>query len=36
MFRILVLTVPDFDNPFDFPKGTEMKSTKGWIKLEMD
>jgi len=36
MFRILVPMAPDFDNPNVFPKATEMKSTKSWIKLEMD
>jgi hypothetical protein len=36
MFRVLVPMAPDFDNPVVFPKGTEMKSTNGWLKLELE
>ena len=36
LFRIEVPMAPDFDKPIIFPCGTEMKSTKGWIRLELD
>jgi hypothetical protein len=36
MFRILVPMAPDFDNPVVFPEGTEMKSTNGWLRLELE
>ncbi len=36
LFRIEVPVAPDFDKPVIYPKGTVMKSTKGWIRLEWD
>ena len=36
LFRIEVPMAPDFDQPVIYPSGTVMKSTKGWIKLEID
>ena len=36
LFRLDVPMAPDFDKPVIYPSGTEMKSTKGWIRLEMD
>jgi 3-oxoadipate enol-lactonase len=35
LFRIEVPMAPDFDKPVIFPEGTEMKSTKNWVKLEL-
>jgi pimeloyl-ACP methyl ester carboxylesterase len=36
LLRIEVPMAPDFDNPIIFPSLTEMKSTKGWIRLELE
>lgn len=36
LFRIEVPTAPDFENPIIYPGGTEMKSTKGWLRLELE
>jgi len=36
MFRIEVPMGPDFCVPVIFPAGTEMKSTEGWIGLELN
>jgi hypothetical protein len=36
LFRLEVPIAPDFDKPVIYPTGTVMKSTKGWIKLELD
>jgi ketosteroid isomerase-like protein len=36
LFRIEVPMAPDFDKPVIYPSGTEMKSTKGWVRLELD
>jgi hypothetical protein len=36
LFRIEVPMAPDFDKPIIYPSGTEMKSTKGWIKLDLN
>jgi hypothetical protein len=33
LFRIEVPISPDWDKPQVFPADTEMKSTKGWLKL---
>jgi hypothetical protein len=35
LFRILVPMAPDFEQPVIYPGGTEMKSTKGWLRLEL-
>ncbi len=35
LFRIEVPTAPDFGKPIIYPGGTEMKSTKGWLRLEL-
>jgi len=35
LFRAEVPMAPDFDNPVVFPPGTGMKSTTGWVRLEM-
>jgi len=35
LFRIEVPMAPDFDKPIVYPAGTAMKSTKGWIRLEI-
>lgn len=35
-FRIEVPMAPGFDDPVIYPRGSEMKSTKGWIRLELD
>lgn len=36
LFRLEVPIAPEFDQPVIYPTGTVMKSTKGWIKLELD
>jgi hypothetical protein len=36
LFRLQVPIAPDFDQPVIYPPGTMMKSTKGWIKLELN
>jgi len=36
LFRIEVPMAPDFDKPVIFPSGSEMKSIKGWIRLELE
>ncbi len=36
MFRIEVPMAPDFDKPVIFPAGTEMKTTDGWLRLELE
>jgi len=36
LFRVEVPISPDWDKPIIFPSGTEMKSTKGWIKLDIN
>jgi len=36
LFRIEVPMAPEFDKPIIFPSRTEMKSTKGWISLELE
>lgn len=36
LFRIEVPMAPNFDNPIIYPRGTVMKSTKGWLRLELD
>ncbi len=36
LFRIEVPMAPDFEKPVIYPYGTEMKSTKGWIRLDLD
>jgi 3-oxoadipate enol-lactonase len=36
LFRIEVPMAPDFNKPIIYPPGTAMKSTKGWIELELD
>jgi len=35
-FRVEVPMGPDFGKPIVFPSGTEMKSPKGWIRLELE
>jgi hypothetical protein len=35
-FRVEVPIAPDFNKPIIYPSGTVMKSTKGWIRLELD
>lgn len=34
-FRIEVPVSPEFNQPIIYPQGTTMKSTKGWIRLEL-
>ena len=36
LLRIEVPISPEWDKPVIFPSGTEMTSTKGWIRLEWD
>jgi hypothetical protein len=35
LFRIEVPITPDWEKPIVYPSGTEMKSTKNWIRLEL-
>jgi len=36
LFRIEVPILPDFDKPVIFPANTEITSTRGWMRLELD